>query len=96
MSKIVKERVADTRTLVIIGYSYPRFNKEIDKQILESMSSLKTIVIQDCTEVACQEIEKNIRSLIDSSYITFEYRTDVSKFHVPYEYDGYAKNEVMF
>lgn len=91
----VKERVKDTEELIVVGYSYPKFNKDIDKQILEAMPHLKHVVIQDRTEKACQEIEKHIRTLIDSKNISYEYDTNVSRFHVPYGYDGYAKEELV-
>lgn len=91
----VKERVRDTEELVVVGYSYPKFNKDIDKQILEAIPQLKHIVIQDRTENACQEIEKHIRTLIDSPYISYEHDTNVSRFHVPYGYDGYTKEELV-
>jgi len=37
----------DTTTVVVIGYSFPYFNREIDRKIFESMPNLKTIYFQD-------------------------------------------------
>jgi hypothetical protein len=36
-----------TETLVIIGYSFPFFNRNIDMELLKHMPKLKTIVVQD-------------------------------------------------
>ena len=91
----VKERVADTEELIVVGYSYPKFNKEIDKQILEAMPLLRHVVIQDCTEKVCQEVERHMRTLIDSQNIRYEYDINVSRFYVPYGYDGYSKEELV-
>lgn len=38
---------SQTEILVVIGYSFPFFNREIDRKIIQAMSSLKTIYIQD-------------------------------------------------
>ncbi|MEJ7684834.1 MAG: hypothetical protein WKG06_44710 [Segetibacter sp.] len=37
----------ETELLVIIGYSFPYFNKHIDKELFESFTKLKKIYIQD-------------------------------------------------
>lgn len=37
----------NTATLVIIGYSFPDFNKSIDQQLFMRMPNLKKIIIQD-------------------------------------------------
>ncbi|MBK9391889.1 MAG: hypothetical protein IPN68_17475 [Bacteroidetes bacterium] len=42
-----KERTQDTEVLVIIGYSFPDYNREIDNEILSNMTSLKSIYIMD-------------------------------------------------
>ena len=36
-----------TDTLVVIGYSFPFFNREVDRKIIRSMPKLKKIYIQD-------------------------------------------------
>lgn len=43
----LKEKIKNCQTLVIIGYSIPFFNRKIDKEILDTMSNLRTIYIQD-------------------------------------------------
>lgn len=90
----IKERVSDTIVLIIIGYSCPSFNKEIDKNILDSMPFLQKIIIQDKNELICKRVESHIRSLIESSNIIFEYETNTSRFYVPYEYDGYTEEQI--
>jgi len=46
LTKIV-ETYDETEILVVIGYSFPFFNREIDRQIIRSMKKLKKIYIQD-------------------------------------------------
>lgn len=41
------EIIDDTEVLVIIGYTFPFFNREIDRKILDSLSPDATIYIQD-------------------------------------------------
>ena len=43
----VSETFINTEVLVIIGYSFPFFNRVIDREILSKASSLKRIYIQD-------------------------------------------------
>jgi len=42
----INESVKETDVLVIIGYSFPYFNREIDRQIIVSMYQLKKVYIQ--------------------------------------------------
>lgn len=41
------EIASSTEYLVIIGYSFPVFNREVDKQIIDGMRSIKKVYIQD-------------------------------------------------
>ncbi len=43
----IKKIMADTKALVIIGYTFPYFNREIDRQILQAIQPDTNIYIQD-------------------------------------------------
>ncbi len=43
----VKTKTNDAEVLVVIGYSFPYVNREIDKKILDGMHNLKKIYVQD-------------------------------------------------
>lgn len=45
--KEIKEKVTDAEVLVIIGYSFPFFNREVDREIIRNMSNIKKVYIQD-------------------------------------------------
>lgn len=47
LENMIPKLVQDTATLVVIGYSFPYFNRRIDRAIIEKMSHLKNIYIQD-------------------------------------------------
>ncbi len=49
MISTIRKAVENTQVLVVIGYSFPYFNKEIDDQIIKSMSKLYKIYIQNPT-----------------------------------------------
>ena len=55
------DRISETTSLVIIGYSFPYVNREIDRQIIQSMGSLKRIYIQDPN---ASEIRENIDAIL--------------------------------
>jgi len=40
------KEVLDTETLVVIGYSFPFFNREIDRSIIGTMANLKSVYFQ--------------------------------------------------
>ncbi len=46
-SKILFNNISDTEILIIIGYTFPFFNRETDRKIFENMPNLKQIYIQD-------------------------------------------------
>ncbi|GAL65196.1 hypothetical protein [Jejuia pallidilutea] len=43
----LRHSISETEILIVIGYSFPFFNRKVDKFILDSMSNLKKIYIQD-------------------------------------------------
>lgn len=48
MIEAAKKAIVDSTVLVIIGYSIPFFNREIDREIMEVLNkSVKKIYIQD-------------------------------------------------
>lgn len=46
-SKWLYKKLADTKVLIVIGYTFPFFNREIDREIFSKMPSLEKIYIQD-------------------------------------------------
>lgn len=58
----IKEDLKDVESFVIIGYSFPYFNKDIDTMIFESSINLKKIYIQD---PQWKDIEERINSIPD-------------------------------
>lgn len=43
----LKQSISETDILVVIGYSFPFFNRKMDKHILNSMNKLNKIYVQD-------------------------------------------------
>ncbi|MDX2047607.1 MAG: hypothetical protein SFU87_12530 [Chitinophagaceae bacterium] len=75
--KLTYKAVADTEVLVIIGYSFPFFNREIDRSLLSSMEDqLKKIYVQD----------KKPQSVIDKLSSVLPETTDLKRLEIfPYE-----------
>ncbi len=76
------KKTEETEILVIIGYSLPLFNKDIDRKILSSYSKLKKIYIQNIrgheteNEVKLQLKNRGINPNVE---IAFDYNTDYFK-----------------
>jgi hypothetical protein len=73
----------NTEILVIIGYSFPFFNREVDRQILNSMLKLEKVYIQapDATDLA--ERFEAVRDQIDPPKV-IPYK-EVGQFLLPNE-----------
>lgn len=67
-----------TQVLVIIGYSFPAFNRSIDKLLFEKMPNLKKIIVHDdkfnsgfLQDIFGEEILKKITKLNSNQFWTF-------------------------
>ncbi len=73
----------DTEILVIIGYSFPFFNREIDRKIIGEMKSLRKVYFQDKSpdniKLRFQAIRENVEG------IEFVLYHDVEQFLLPFE-----------
>ena len=92
----IAESIAQhTEILVVIGYSFPVFNREADKRLLNKMRNLKKIYIQDPN---CEIIKDTISNGFDveNNYhsnkkmgepviLPFQLTKDTNQFLIPYE-----------
>jgi hypothetical protein len=72
--------IQHTNTLVIIGYSFPFFNRIIDKKILKSMQSLRKVYFQDPNAAVIEERFSAIRGVT-----TYKLVPDTYQFVLPNE-----------
>lgn len=81
----VAENYDQTEILIVIGYSFPFFNRKVDRKIIRSMEKLKKIYIQDCIP---QNIQSRFLSILpdwkerDIDIIPVE---DIDEFFLPPE-----------
>lgn len=78
----VRQMIDRTTILVVVGYSFPFFNREVDKQIFQKLDKLKKIYYQD--PVLDGQHLKSQFGLRDNFRIVHIKNTD--NFHVPFEY----------
>lgn len=79
----VINNIKDSVALVVIGYSFPVFNRSIDRKILDSMKNLKRIYLQDLNP---NVLEQRIRALRDDlKGVEIVQTDDVEQFLIPYE-----------
>ena len=68
---------------VVIGYSFPYFNREIDRAIFAEMPNLKTIYIQDPSPDA---VEPSLRAILpEGSNVKIQHQKDCTQFYLPRE-----------
>ena len=74
----------DTNILVIIGYSFPTFNRTIDKNLLHNMGRLEKVFIQS-PESSIKGVMQRFNSLYEYD-VEIEPITNVEEFYIPFEY----------
>lgn len=80
---MLQKVTSDTTTIVVIGYSFPYFNRQIDRKIFAAMPYLKTVYIQDPNPEA---IEPSLRAVLQNESATkIVYQKDCTQFYLPRE-----------
>lgn len=87
--EVARPELANITVLVIVGYSFPFFNREIDSEILKAMPSLRKIYIQD---VNPRGIEETMRDFYDfqlpiKGVVEVIHKTNLNQFVFPKELD---------
>lgn len=65
--EIAKKAIANTEALVVIGYSFPFFNRQVDKEIFAAATSLKKVYIQNMEASSVIDSFSSIRA--DIQYV---------------------------
>jgi len=78
-------RVAEqTTVLICIGYSFPNFNRDYDRQLLGAMANLKTVYLQSHPDTI-KEVKERFTAL-RPKIRDVRMNTDTKQFVLPYEY----------
>lgn len=80
--KKAKEIITNSEILVIIGYSFPRMNNEIDKYILSELSNLSHIYLQ-VPQSDFRKIQRNISRFDSDLAEGVELIDDLGEFFIP-------------
>jgi len=86
LMKHVANMIQGTTILVVIGYSFPFFNREIDKQIFEHLKldqTLKKIYYQDPILTGKQLVSQ---FNLNENEIEIVHIEQTNNFHIPFEY----------
>lgn len=84
--KDIYSNLHNTETLVIIGYTFPYFNRQIDRSIFEHLYSLKTVYIQDPNpERIAQNLSPVLSVLHYNTNVKIVQLKDVDQFYLPSE-----------
>lgn len=73
-----------TEHLIVIGYSFPTFNRKTDKQLLEMMNISKIYV--QVPEVDFPGVRQRIIALCEGRDIKIEHVEGLNEFYIPFEY----------
>ncbi len=93
--ELAKEATKATNILVVVGYSFPVFNREIDRDIINNMKNLEKIYFQIPTEDidgvierfrAIKDFEPIEKRLQEQGRRFIEKITNKDEFFIPYEF----------
>lgn len=77
-----KQAIKKTNILVVIGYSFPPFNREVDRQLINHMTSLEKIHIED---PKFHEVNSNLSSALQFlGKVNIEKVNNFNTFYSPY------------
>jgi len=82
--------VKDARTLIVIGYSFPYVNRAVDKRLIQSMTMLQNVYIQDKAALDVKQSFETLLSPFQQTQIIqrslkIHPRTSVAQFIIPNE-----------
>lgn len=83
---IAKDVFSKTNVLVVIGYSIPTLNRQIDTQLFKALKNGTIIYVQCLTNEDFINVESKIRSMLQVSYaIEIKHIPYTSEFYVPFQ-----------
>ena len=82
LKQVISQRVRNTRELVVIGYSFPYVNNEMDSYILQHMPALDKVVVQDKN---FEDIKERIEGILESTYrkVSIIPKNSLQQFYIP-------------
>ncbi len=83
-----------TDGLVVVGYSFPLFNREVDKKLFSELNiaSNSKIYVQTLSEDEFKRIKSRIKGIMNIDDKNIEFIEDKNQFFVPFELNESAKN----
>lgn len=81
--KLANQVLEETDILVIIGYSFPSYNRKIDSQLLEAFEKFKNVKRK---KIIYQNPSNNLELLESITNIKVEHYEDVKQFYIPQEF----------
>ena len=66
VSERIKEIITKTDALVIIGYTFPFFNRKVDRELLSNLKDTARIYIQDRDEKGSRNVKQNLIATLNN------------------------------
>lgn len=79
----IKATIEDTEQVVVIGYSFPFFNREMDRLVFKSMPKLEKVYVQDINTAAVRQAMRAV--LPTNMSVTTIPIIDCGQFYLPAE-----------
>lgn len=84
--RLLEEQIKNATTMVVVGYTFPYFNRETDRRVIAMMRNLKRIIIQDPNaEAIVQNVEATFQDYQLVNKIKIEPYTHTQSFIIPRE-----------
>ena len=79
----ISQKIKDVEQLIVIGYSFPDANYEVDSYIINHMHKLRTVYIQDIADTPKKNFYTLLQRLSLENTVTVKAISDVSSFFIP-------------
>lgn len=84
LDNAIEKRVYDTEELIVIGYSVPYVNNNMDTFILESMPRLRKVIVQDLDDKFV-DVKERIEAIMEGGNKSIEiiHKKNLQQFYIP-------------
>ena len=76
----IEQRVSDTNLLIVIGYSFPYVNNDVDTFIIKNMPELENVVIQDKN---FDDVKERVEGILGGRHVNIVSKQSLQQFYIP-------------
>ena len=80
LKSAIEQRVSDTNLLIVIGYSFPYVNNDVDTFIIKNMPELENVVIQNKN---FDDVKERVEGILEGRHVNIVSKQSLQQFCIP-------------